>query len=274
MERIEGEGYILSHMLTKAPKDDDFEPHIHDGYELLCLVRGDVGYIVEGHKYKLTAGSLMLMRSSETHKLVVEKSTEYERYVLNFSPSIITKIGLSRELLSPFKERKIGEKNLYISTEFRHASPDFYFERAFLDVNDLPKEDVMLTLFSSLLCEIRCAFVRKEEHSTNAHSTSEEIISYVNDNLKNDISIKKIANTLHISQTEVSRAFKKSLGTSIYDYVLTKRLIMFNKRIATAKSTQELARECGFRDYSSFYRLYKKRFGISPTEYIKNKVQG
>lgn len=274
MDKIEGEGYILSHMLTKAPKDEDFELHIHDGYELLCLVKGDVSYIVEGHIYKLTAGSLMLMRSSETHKLVVEKSTEYERYVLNFSPSIIAKMGLSRELLSPFKERKIGEKNFYLPTEFRHVSPSFCFERAFLDANDLPKSDVMLTLFSSLLCEIKCAFDRKEEHGVGGRSLSEEIISYVNENLKNDISIKKIANVLHISQTEVSRAFKKSLGTSIYDYILTKRLIMFNKKIATAKSTQELSRECGFHDYSSFYRLYKKRFGISPSEYIKNKAQG
>ena len=79
MKIIDGENFVLSHTVTKAPNDIDFELHIHDGYELLCLVRGDVSYIVEGQKYKLSPGALMLMRSSETHKLVVEKSTEYER---------------------------------------------------------------------------------------------------------------------------------------------------------------------------------------------------
>ncbi len=274
MDRIEGEGFSLAHMVTKAPKDDDFELHIHDGYELLCLVKGDASYIVEGHKYKLSSGSLMLMRSSETHKLVVEKSTEYERYVLNFSPSLVSKMGLSRELLSPFRDRKIGEKNLYLSSEFRHAEPLFYFKRAFIDATELPITDAIFTLFSSLLCEIKCAFDKKEERESASYSVGDEIIAYINENLKNDISIEKIAGALHISQAQVSRVFKKSLGTSVYEYVLTKRLIMFNKRVATAKNVQELARECGFHDYSSFYRLYKKRFGISPTEYLKNKVQG
>ena len=265
MDIIEGEGFVLSHMVTKAPNDSDFELHIHDGYELLCLVKGDVGYIVEGQKYKLSPGALMLMRSSETHKLIVEKSTEYERYVLNFSPSIISKIGLTRDLIAPFKERKIGEKNMYLPSEFRHATPVFYFNRAFMDIETLSSEDVISSLFSSLLCEIKCAFDKKEE-KVSEPLLSDEIISYINENLKNDISIDKIAKYLHVSPTQVSRVFKDSLGTSVYDYVLTKRLIMFNKKAPFAKSVQELSRECGFCDYSSFYRLYKKRFGVSPAK--------
>ena len=271
MEYINGEGFSISHTVTKAPKDDDFELHIHESYELLCVVRGCVSYIVEGHKYKLSEGALMLMRSSETHKLVVEKSTEYERYVLNFSPSLVSKIGLSRELLSPFKEREIGEKNLYLAEEFKYLPPAVYFERAFSDKKSLSENDVIISLLSSLLCEIKRAFDNKEEFTTRKRSVSEKIISYINDNLKNDITIEKIANSLHISKTQVSREFKGAVGTSVYDYVLTKRLILFNKRLGKEKNIQKLSQECGFHDYSSFYRLYKKRFGISPTSCIKNK---
>lgn len=271
MEYIKGDGFSLSHTVTKAPNDSDFEPHIHENYELLCVVKGDVSYIVEGHSYKLSDGALMLMRSSETHKLVVDKSTEYERYVLNFSPSLVSKIGLSKALLAPFKDRSIGEKNLYLPEEFKHIAPASYFERAFTDVGNLGKSDVAISLLAPLLCEIKCAFDRKEEFTIRKRTLSEEIIAYINDNLKNDITIEKIATGLHISQAQVSRVFKKSVGASVYDYVLTKRLILFNKRAGKEKNIQELSRECGFRDYSSFYRLYKKRFGVSPTSNIKNK---
>ncbi|MBQ8546479.1 MAG: helix-turn-helix transcriptional regulator [Clostridia bacterium] len=271
MEYIEGEGFSLSHTITKSPNDNDFEPHIHENYELLCVVKGDVSYIVEGHKYKLSDGALMLMRSSETHKLIVDKSTEYERYVLSFSPSLISKIGLSRALLSPFKERSIGEKNLYLPEEFKYIAPTSYFERAFNDAGSLDEKDIAISLLAPLLCEIKCAFDNKEEFTIRKRTLSEEIIAYINDNLKNDITIGKIANSLHTSQTQVSRVFKKSVGASVYDYVLTKRLILFNKRLSKGKNIQELARECGFHDYSSFYRLYKKRFGISPASSIKNK---
>ena len=271
MDYIKGDGFSISHTVTKAPNDNDFEPHIHENYELLCVVRGNVSYIVEGHKYKLSDGALMLMRSSETHKLVVEKSTEYERYVLNFSPSLVSKIGLSRELLAPFKERDIGQKNLYLAEEFKYLSPKAYFERAFSDIKGLKENDVIISLLSSLLLEIKSAFDNKEEFTTRKRTVSEEIISYINDNLKNDITIEKIANSLHISKTQVSREFKSSVGTSVYDYVLTKRLILFNKRASKEKNLQKLSQECGFRDYSSFYRLYKKRFGISPAWIIKNR---
>lgn len=271
MDYIQGDGFSISHTITKAPRDDDFELHIHESYELLCVVKGSVSYIVEGHKYKLSEGALMLMRSSETHKLVVEKSTEYERYVLNFLPSLVSKIGLSRELLAPFKDRNIGEKNLYLSEEFKYLPPAVYFERAFSDIEMSRENDAIISLLSSLLLEIKRAFDNKEEFITRKRTISEEIISYINDNLKNDITIEKIANSLHISKTQVSREFKSAVGTSVYDYVLTKRLILFNKRAGKEKNIQKLSQECGFHDYSSFYRLYKKRFGVSPVSTIKNK---
>lgn len=271
MEYVNGEDFSLSHTVTKAPRDDEFELHIHESYELLCVVKGSVSYIVEGHKYKLSEGALMLMRSSETHKLVVEKSTEYERYVLNFLPSLVSKIGLSRELLAPFRDRNIGEKNLYLPEEFRYLTPSIYFERAFSDVGLQGKDDAIISLLSSLLLEIKRAFDNKEEFTIRKRTVSEEIIAYINENLKNDITIEKIANSLHISKTQVSREFKASVGTSVYDYVLTKRLVLFNKRAGKEKNIQKLSQECGFHDYSSFYRLYKKRFGVSPASLIKSK---
>ena len=209
MEFIEGDGFSLSHTITKAPNDNDFEPHIHENYELLCVVRGDVSYIVEGHRYKLSDGSLMLMRSSETHKLIVDKSTEYERYVLNFSPSLVSKIGLSRDLISPFKERDLGDKNLYLPEEFMYIVPISYFERAFKDAPSLGKNDIAISLIAPLLCEIKRAFDSKEDFTIRKRTLSEEIASYINENLKNDITIGKIASSLHISQAQLSRTFKK-----------------------------------------------------------------
>ena len=42
--------------------------------------------------------------------------------------------------------------------------------------------------------------------------------------------------------------------------------VLFNKKVSRGKGVIEACHECGFYDYSSFYRLYKKRFGKAPTE--------
>ena len=53
---------------------------------------------------------------------------------------------------------------------------------------------------------------------------------------------------------------------SIHKYVLEKRLILANKKIRQSVNPTVAASECGFADYSGFYRQYKKMFGVSPAK--------
>ena len=264
LHQIELYGIEFSHSIDKAPRDEDFLPHIHDTYELFCLVKGDVDYMVEGNLYKLRAGAVMLMRSSETHKLVVNKSTEYERYVLNFAPSVISRACFSAELLSPYRKRALGEKNMYTPSELS-TMPVTYFERMIEESAYINEKVGVLPSLLSLLCDISSAFSKKEENGGELQR-DREIINYVNDNLTSDITIEKIAAWAHLSPSQVSRIFKNATGTSVHSYIIAKRLILFNKKVSRGKGVIEACHECGFYDYSSFYRLYKKRFGKAPTE--------
>ena len=106
-----GDGFTFSHSCDKEPIDTHFAMHIHRDHEIFCLVRGKVGYMVEGRKYRLYPGTVLLMRSSESHKLIVNESEEYERYVINFSTDFLVKNGFDISLLSPYLNRELGQKN-------------------------------------------------------------------------------------------------------------------------------------------------------------------
>ncbi len=266
IEHIENELFTLSHSIDKKPSVTDFHPHIHDYYELFCFVKGDANYSVEGNLYKLQSGAIMLMRPSETHKLVLNSSDEYERYVLNFSPSLLSSMGLSKELLSAFKERELGQKNLYLPSEFSHVSPLLFFEKMFLESKVINPRDAVLSNFASLLCQIKLAFSKKDEQQSTENQLERDIIWFVNENLTRDITTNDIADYVHLSPSQVSRIFKRATGTSIHDYIITKRLILFNKLVDRGESISSAYKKCGFSDYSSFYRLYKKRFGASPSK--------
>ena len=265
LRMIEKEGFSLSHSLDKTPKNTDFAPHIHDNYEVFCLVRGRVDYMVEGKLYKLHSGAIMLMRSSETHNLIVNESTEYERYVLSFMPDFILNNGFSRELLAPFRARALGEKNMYLSNELDNA-PISYFEKMFKESKYLDEAEVVLANLVSLFCDINVAFNEKSEPNDSKNPIEKELISFVNEHLTEDITIERIAEHLHISPSQVSRIFKRATGASVHNYIITKRLILFNKKLDKGRGVLDACHESGFRDYSALYRLYKKRFGISPTE--------
>ena len=66
-----------------------------------------------------------------------------------------------------------------------------------------------------------------------------------------------------------SRAISKkdNLGLSIHQYITKKRLALCQEAIRTKMNINEIYQTYGFGDYSSFYRAFKKEYGISPKEY-------
>ena len=146
IESCNGEGFALSHSVDTNPVDEWFEYHIHDSYELFCLVKGRVGYVVEGHIYKLKPGAILLMRSAESHKLIVNESYEYERYVLNFRPELFSAFS---SLLTPYTKRELGEKNIYLPSEL-DVSAISIFEKIFKEISVLDAKDAILANISSL----------------------------------------------------------------------------------------------------------------------------
>ncbi len=262
LSHYEGEDFSFSHSYDKEPKDCYFPLHIHDNHELFCLVKGDVGYIVEGRRYKLYPGTLLLMRSSESHKLIVNSTSEYERYVINFSSDFLLKNGFDSTILSPLFARELGQKNRYSPKDFSNLSPISFFEKLEAESKIITPKCAVLSNLSALLCCINVAFLRK----SNRDSDESGIISFVNENLTKDLTVSEIAEYAHLSPSQLSRVFKKLSGTSVHEYILSKRIILFHEKVKAGMGATQASTECGFRDYSSFYRLYKKRFGCAPTK--------
>lgn len=258
----EGEGFSFSHSVDQSPQDSHFPLHIHSDLELFCLVKGNVGYIVEGHKYKLYPGTVLLMRSGESHKLLVNAQEEYERYVINFSADFLVKSGFEENLLDPYFKRELGQKNRYTLKNFGGFSPILFFEKTERECAVVNPQNAVLSNLSSLLSAINVAYLDK----SNKEFDESNLIAFVNNNLTSGISVAEIAEYAHLSPSQLSRVFKDLTGISVHEYILSKRLIIFHEKLRRGKSAVKASSECGFHDYSSFYRLYKKRFGKSPAQ--------
>ena len=257
------DGIRFVHSKQAHPTEGEFDLHVHDSYEILCFVSGNTGYLVEGREYNMHPGCLMLMRPAEAHKLLLRGDAEYERYIINFRADALP--PFLQELLGVFHDRALGEKNRYLIHELNGVDPVSLLQRVLQQSDVIPLRVALLSALSALLCATNVAFPNKQSKHDRGDDVGRRLLTYINDNLTTELSLSDISAHIHLSPSQLNRVFRDLTGTSVYDYILSKRIIMAQGMLEEGEGAVAVCRRCGFGNYSSFYRLYKKRTGHAPT---------
>lgn len=259
------ESDILSVHLTcdKIPDKNAFRLHTHDKCELYSFLGGRGSFKIEGSSYNLHKGDILIMRPGEAHFIDIDPSLPYTRLAIHFDPEIFKKFDKDNLLLAPFLKRKNGEINLYTSSDFQNSNYSTCLNNIFLNSDNTELQIISNLL--PLLNELRIAFETREKIEYN-DSLIQRILAYINNRLTENISLEIICEEFFISKPHLCRIFRYSTGSTVWEYITAKRLLLAKELIAGGASPTKIYTECGFGDYSAFYRAYKKRFGISPIQ--------
>ena len=246
--------------------------HSHVFYELLfCTNDCGAEYLVGADRYRLRRGDIVFVPPGISHRpLLPEKLTEpYERYVL----------WLSQEFVDDFIARFApeGETAAY-GTLLRTGGTKWellgeLFRRGVWEAeNHAPgwqaavygNTITLLTLMGRSIQE-RTAAVMKAEKPDLLNA----VLGYIELHLGERITLEDTAKHFYVSVSTVTQLFRQKMGTSFYHCVTQRRLIAAKTMIAEGKLLEEVSRAVGFTDYSSFYRAFKKEYGITPRQYTQ-----
>ena len=258
----------FTHTIDATPNQEHFEMHAHSFYELYYFISGNGHYFIEGTEYPLQSGSLLLMRANETHKLTIESTTPYERISLHFPSSILLAIDPELKLLDAFNNRPIGTWNLYLPNELDCDVKTHLLGMVTQSKTEYRQRLAIVSRLGCLLYDINECFHKNRQHLPIevANDTISQVIDFINANLMNAWNLSDLASQFFISKSYLNRKFKQVTGSTVWDYVLIKRLMIARETIRNGTPATLAFKSCGFNDYSTFYRQYKQRFGVSPNE--------
>jgi len=93
----------------------------------------------------------------------------------------------------------------------------------------------------------------------------DKIISYITDHLEEKLDAEAIAAHFYLSASYVQNLFCKNMHIGLKKYISQKKIYAAHADLSYGKSPSEVCEKYRFGDYSVFYRLYKKTFGVSPS---------
>ena len=270
-EHSERRGYLQEDFRLFHLKDDrgtKVNYHYHDFCKVVLLLSGSGHYTVQGRRYLLLPGDIVLVGSRCVHRPEFEPGFLYERVILYISPEILERSSTERYSLGDVFSGERGHVLRPVEDALRRIQS--LARQMEEEMSDTRNESAILARCTllRLLVEIERA-MRSETELPPPLAPRDgkilEIVRYLEENFAEDIPIDELAKRFYISKYHMMRRFREDVGTSIHSFLSDKRLFAARELIQSGVSATDACYRCGFRSYSAFSRAYGKRFDATPT---------
>ena len=266
--------YRLHHTIeTRSQHSIPAHLHYDTSLVLTYFVKGTGSIRIEGQLYQIEAGDIFLLNPSELHVCTIDGDTPHERIALYINDSILDSFSCEKHnFFDAFYDRKPGRHNLICAEDVDRFLVGAQLQKILQRTEQNTTESIVLATCAiiellAMLNQVLASQTLENAPVSSGDKRINEIIRYLNKNFSQELSIEMIAEQFHFSKYHLCRLFKEYVGTTIWEYLIYKRLIAFNQLVCQSYSLEEASYSVGFHNYSNFYRLYKKYFGITPAQY-------
>ncbi|MCI8991456.1 MAG: AraC family transcriptional regulator [Eubacterium sp.] len=278
-EQKTASGYLhqdfrLFHLKDK--KNITFPFHYHDFNKIIVFLSGNVTYLVEGKAYFLKPLDILLIGRHDIHKPIIDSQSAYERIVIWINNDFL-KSDLSRQTdiskcFDTASSRSLNLIRLDAALQNKIRELLHTLEHS-LQSEEYGSDILSHTYFLQLMVYLNRIFADPEYRLDTAASESNQqmdhILSYLNTHYTQELQVASLAEHFYLSPSYLMHKFKAVTGYTLHQYIIRKRLLSASKLIQSGTPVMKASAQCGFSDYSSFSRAFKKMFGCPPRDYFR-----
>lgn len=266
--------FIIDGLCSPEMSVPETSYHCHEDFiELSFVTSGSVDYLIEGEKYTLKKGQVIVSNPGVYHKELFDSNTNCRELHIG-----LTNLSLFSNIKKNFID--VGSKNIITISKYKDEILKNCFEIIEEQKNHTQTSPFMLkSLVMKLLILLHrelnedIANLNSKEFSFKSRekkSLVESISKYLNENYTDDISLYTLSKNMYLSPVYISKIFKEITGDSPINYLILIRLSKAKELLEDSKlSIKTIAKMVGYNDPYYFSKLYKKYYGISPNKVRK-----
>lgn len=248
--------------------------HAHPYYEIYFFIQGHNRIIVEGIDILPQRGDVLIYPPGVMHRCIhLDTEIVYERFYMYANPIFLQSISTADfDIPKTIAQMTAGDHYYFhVGSEALDQLTKKADEVIACSESLLPADKLMNHFrMSQLLVWTLTMLTAHEVLPQNEYSSRmSELIHYINQHAAEQVTLDQLEGLFFASKYALLKEFKEYTGITIYQYLLTRRVLMAQELIQQGMKPNDVAPRCGFQDYTSFYRAFKSRVGLSPEQYRK-----
>ena len=259
MKRYETPNFNYHHLTTDNPFSLSILDHIHPQYEFLYFLNGEADYVINSSVYNLKKRDFLLIHPGTFHHLIPKSNMQYERICIHFYPSAIPKAFKNsiKNFKSVYHIHKYSAIDNIFSTLLNSEYEKHYSEA---DITYLVAQ-----YFGIILTHLKYLQEETELLPYETNDLINNVLTFIDDNIEAPLNVHILSKKFFRSPSTLAHYFSSSMHFSLQQYITSKKIIHAQTLIQQGTPPTAVATQLSFKDYSSFFKCYKRVLGHTPS---------
>lgn len=253
-------------------------PHSHEYFQIYYILQGTLLHTTECCTSALTRGDAFIIPPGCTHSVKEQKDTLF--YTFAFTRESLASAYNSLPLVTQFLLDLSNTENVHAKISIKNDNLIFVeelMEKIYREFEEkqIGYIDALHAYATSLLVILARYHFENTPLTIPKSSNRARIISsmkFIDANFAKQLTLDDMAKRTAMSKSEFCRQFREFSGTTFQKYLHTARINYAASLIKKDYGITAVHTLCGYNDFSTFYRNFKRMLGCSPMQYRKIAV--
>lgn len=268
--------FLVSYQRLSEYDYGSFMLHWHPEIEITYVQSGSMCYKVNNQTYHLREGDIIFNNSNALHSGAMENHMDCAYIPITFDPRLIYgffQSTICTRYVDPIIQNpSVSAIHIDQSQPWHETFRDRMLEVIALDKKRPDFYELDISIRMQIMWRLLAGHLPLQSVPAAdlvEYDRIKKIISYIEQNYMNKITLKDISNLIHLCESECTRLFKRHMNTTLFSFLQEYRIERSLEYLNAGEAISLVAEKAGFGDSNYYSKVFNRIKGCSPREYRK-----